>query len=203
MRFFLLAAAAALLLSGCQGKVQRPACPAGQVCLEYSSSTEALTLDPQKSNLIDESTIIGNLMMGLTQDSPTAEPIPGMAERWSVSPDGLVWTFHLREAKWSDGAPVTADDFVFSYRRMLDPNTASIYAYMLYLLKNGQAVNEGKAPPESLGARALDARTLELTLVHPAPYLPELVKHVSYFPVPRHVVEKWGDDWVRPGRYVS
>src|SRR5690606_29516651 len=136
------------------------------------------------------------------QDSPEGEPVPGMAERWETSADGLVWTFYLRDAQWSDGEPVTADDFVFSYRRMLDPKTAAIYAYMLYLLKNGQAVNEGKAAPESLGARALDAHTLQLTLEHPAPYLPQLAKHVSFFPVPRHVVEKYGDTWVRQGRYV-
>lgn len=202
MRLF-LPLIAALALCACQGKAQRPACPTGKVCLEYGAASEALTLDPQKSNLVDEFTIIGNLMMGLTQDSPEGEPVPGMAERWETSADGLVWTFHLRDARWSDGEPVTADDFVFSYRRMLDPKTAAIYAYMLYLLKNGQAVNEGKAAPESLGARALDARTLQLTLEHPAPYLPQLAKHVSFFPVPRHVVEKYGDTWVRPGRYVS
>jgi len=203
LRLFVLAAAAAFLLAACQGKVQRPACPAGQVCLEYGSSSEPLTLDPQKSNLIDEFTIIGNLIMGLTTDSPTAEPIPGMAERWETSADGKTWVFHLRDARWSDGRPVTAQDFVYSYRRMLDPDTASIYAYMLYLLKNGQAVNEKKAPPESLGVRAIDARTLELTLEHPAPYLPEILKHQSFYPVPQHVVEKYGDAWVRPGNYVS
>jgi oligopeptide transport system substrate-binding protein len=199
--------AAALLLSGglagCQGKVQRPACPAGQVCLEYGNNSEPLTLDPQKSNLIDEFTIIADLMVGMTTDAPDAAPVPGMATRWEVSPDGLTWTFHMRDAVWSDGAPVTADDFVYAYRRILAPQTASIYAYLVYILKNGQAVNEGTASPETLGARALDPHTLQLTLEHPAPYLPELMKHQSFFPVPKHVVEKYGDDWVKPGHYVG
>lgn len=195
--------AAALLLSACQAKVSRPPCPAGEVCLAYGSNNEAGSLDPQTSNLVDEFTIIADLIFGLTTDAPDGTPIPAMATSWETSPDGLVWTFHLRDAKWSDGVPVTADDFVFAYRRILDPKTASIYSYLVYLLKNGQTVNEGKAPLTAVGARAIDARTLELTLEHPAPYLPELLKHQSFFPVPKHAVEKWGDAWVKPGRYVS
>jgi oligopeptide transport system substrate-binding protein len=193
----------ALALAGCQGRAQRPVCPPGKTCLEFGNGSEPATLDPQKSSLVDEYSIIGDLMMGLTTDAPDASPLPGMAERWETSPDGLTWTFHLRDAQWSDGQPVTADDFVYAYRRILKPETASVYAYLVYLLKNGQAVNEGKAAPETLGAKALDAHTLQLTLEHPAPYLPELLKHSSFYPVPRHVVEKYGDDWVQPGRYVS
>ena len=191
------------LLAGCQGKVQRPACPAGKVCLEYGNNSEPLTLDPQKSNLIDEFAIIGDLIVGMTTDAPDASPVPAMATSWETSADGLTWTFHMRDAAWSDGVPVTADDFVYAYRRILAPQTASIYAYLVYILRNGQAVNEGKAPPEALGARALDAHTLQLTLEHPAPYLPGLMKHQSFFPVPRHVVEKYGDAWVQPGHYVG
>jgi oligopeptide transport system substrate-binding protein len=191
------------LLAGCQGKVQRPACPVGKVCLEYGNNSEPLTLDPQKSNLIDEFTILADLIVGMTTDAPDGSPVPAMATSWETSPDGLVWTFHMRDAVWSDGVPVTADDFVYAYRRILAPETASIYAYLVYILKNGEAVNEGKAPPDALGVRALDPHTLQLTLEHPAPYLPELMKHQSFFPVPRHVVEKYGDDWVKPGNYVG
>lgn len=193
----------ALALAACQEGPSRPACPAGQVCLEFGNNTEPATLDPQQSNLIDEFQVIGDLNVGLTTDAPDGTPIPALAERWEVSPDGLVWTFHLREARWSDGAPITADDFVFAYRRILAPQTASIYAYLVFLLKNGAQVNAGEAPPQALGARALDPRTLELTLDHPAPYLPEMLKHLSFFPVPRHVVEAKGEAWVRPGNYVS
>ncbi|MDB5446576.1 MAG: peptide transporter substrate-binding protein [Phenylobacterium sp.] len=203
-RLLALAAVAGLIaLGGCQGHAQRPACPAGKLCLEYGNESDPLTLDPQKAELVAESVVIGELMMGLTTEGPDAAVRPGMAERWETSPDGLTWTFHLRPALWSDGAPVTAEDFVFAYRRILNPNTASPYAYLPYVLKNGQAVNEGKAAPESIGAHALDPHTLQLTLEHPAPYLPQLLKHQSFFPAPKHVVERWGDDWVRPDRYVS
>lgn len=193
----------ALLLAACQGEPQRAACPAGKVCLEYGNNSEPQTLDPQKANLVDEAAIIGDLMMGLTTDSPDAKPVPGAAERWTTSADGLTWTFHLRPARWSDGRPVSADDFVFGLRRTLDPKTASIYAYLLYVIENGQAVNEGKAPLTALGVRAPDPRTVEIRLAHPAPYLPELLKHQSFFPAPRHVVERYGDGWVQPGRYVG
>ena len=128
MRKLLLLAAAALALAACQGKPQRATCPAGKVCLEYGNNTEPATLDPGKANLIDEASVISDLIMGLTTDAPDARPVPGMATHWETSPDGLVWTFHLRDAKWSDGVPVTADDFVFGLQRTLDPKTASIYA---------------------------------------------------------------------------
>ncbi len=202
-RSLFVAAAAALVLTACQGAPQRPACPAGKVCLEYGNNSEPQTLDPHKANLNDEGAIIGDLIMGLTTDAPDATPVPGVATHWETSADGLVWTFHLRPSKWSDGTPVTADDFVFGIGRTLDPKTASIYAYLLYVIKGGQAVNEGKAPLASLGVRAVDPLTVEITLEHPAPYLPELTKHWSFFPVPRHVVEKLGDAWVQPGKYVS
>jgi len=199
-----LAAFGALALMGCQGKPQRPACPAGQACFEFGLDVEPATLDPHKANLVSEGWVIGDLMEGLTTDGPDANPIPGGATRWDVSPDGLTWTFHLRRnARWSDGAPVTADDYVFGLQRLLDPKTASIYAYLAYVIKGGQAVSEGKAPPQSLAARALDPYTVQLTLEHPAPYLPELLKHQSFYPAPKHVVERYGDTWVAPGRYVS
>ena len=199
----LLLIAALSALAACQNAPQRPACPAGQVCLEYGNNTEPQTLDAQKSNLVDEATIISDLMMGLTTEAPDATPVAASATHWEVSPDGLTWTFHLREAKWSDGVAVTADDFVFGLQRTLDPKTASIYAYLLYVIKGGKAVNEGKAPLSSLGVRALDPLTVQITLEHPAPYLLELTKHQSFFPAPKHVVEKWGDAWVRPGHHVS
>jgi oligopeptide transport system substrate-binding protein len=199
-----LAALAALALAGCQGKPQRPACPAGKTCFEFGLDVEPATLDPQKANLVSENWVIGDLMEGLTTEAPDASPIPGGATDWQVSPDGLVWTFHLRRnARWSDGVPVTADDYVFGLQRLLDPKTASIYAYLAYVIKGGEAVSEGKAPPQSLGAEALDPYTLQLTLEHAAPYLPELLKNQSFYPAPKHAVEKYGDGWLTPGRYVS
>jgi oligopeptide transport system substrate-binding protein len=199
-----LSALAALALASCQGKPQRPACPAGKTCFEFGLDVEPATLDPHKANLVSEGWVLGDLMEGLTTEAPDASPMPGGATDWQTSPDGLVWTFHLRRnARWSDGVPVTAVDYVYGLQRVLDPKVASIYAYLVYVIKGGQAISDGKAALDTLGARALDPYTLQLTLEHPAPYLPELLKHQSFYPAPKHAVEKYGDGWVAPGRYVS
>ncbi|HEV2530227.1 peptide ABC transporter substrate-binding protein [Phenylobacterium sp.] len=207
MRRYLIAlvpALSALMLAGCQDKPHRPACPAGAQCFEFGLDAEPATLDPHRANLVEEAWVIGDLMEGLTTEAADGSPIAGGATAWETSPDGLVWTFHLRHgARWSDGTPVTADDYVYGLQRVLDPKIASIYAYLVYVIKGGAAVSEGRAPASSLGARALDPYTLQLTLEHPAPYLLELTKHQSFYPVPRHVVERYGDNWVAPGHYVS
>lgn len=200
----LILGSAAISVASCSPKgPARPPCPEGQVCILAGNVSEAATLDPHKSTGTWEDRIISNLLIGLTEGDAEGKAIPGMAERWTTSPDGLVWTFYLRDADWSDGVPVTADDFVFSLRRILLPETASEYASILYLIKNAQAVNEGKAPKEALGVRALSPKVLEITLNHPAPYLPELAKHHTMSPVPRHLVEKVGEKWVEPGNYLS
>ncbi|HEX6860905.1 MAG TPA: peptide ABC transporter substrate-binding protein [Caulobacteraceae bacterium] len=199
----LAAGGLAALLAGCQSHVERPACPAGQQCLEWGNTYEPATLDPQLMTTLAEFAIVGDLIMGLTADAPDASVLPGAAERWETSADGLTWTFHLRPAVWSDGEPVTADDFVFAYRRILQPDTAASYTYLTYVFKNAQAIAEGKLPASALGARAIDARTLELTLEHPAPQLPELLKHSAFYPLPRHVVERYGAAWSQPGHFVS
>ncbi len=192
-----------LALAGCGAGVERPACPAGKLCLEYGNSSDPTSLDPQKISLVSESNLLGDIMVGLVEDGPDGQPVPGVASSWETSLDGLVWTFHLRRSVWSDGTPVTADDFVYAYRRLFDPHTASPYAYLLYVLKGAEDVNGGRLDPSRLGVRALDDHTLQLTLEHPAPYLPQIAKHSSMYPVPRHVVERWGDAWADPAHYVS
>ena len=203
LRNVFVAGVAALALANCTKGPARAPCPDGKVCLQYGNTTEPATLDPHTSTGTWEDRIQSDMFMGLTQSAADGTTIPGVAERWDTSADGLVWTFHLRESSWSDGAPVTADDFVFSLRRVLDPKTASEYAALLFLIKGAQAINDGKAAPETLGVRAVDPRTLEITLEHPAPYLAELAKHHVLYPVPRHVVEKEGAAWIRPGKMVS
>jgi len=195
-----------LALTACgqpHGAAVRPFCPKGQICLVIGNEAEPTSLDPQKISLTAEDRVVGDMFVGLTQDDVNGQTIPGMATRWETSSDGLTWTFHLRDADWSDGVPVTADDFVFSLRRELDPATASEYAALLFLLKNGEAVNRGALPLTALGVRAIDPHTLEIRLEHPAPYLPELTKHETMFPVARHVVEKWGAAWTDPSHYVT
>lgn len=196
--------AVVLSLQGCGEQAPaRPPCPPGKVCLEMGNASEPISLDPHKTSGTWEHRILLDNLIGLTQLSADGQPIPGMAERWTTSDDGLTWTFQLRDAVWSDGAPVTADDFVFSLRRILMPSTASEYASLLYLLKGAQPIAEGKAAPSTLGVRALGSRVLEIQLEHPAPYLPELATHQTMMPVPKHMVEKYGDAWSQPQRYVS
>jgi oligopeptide transport system substrate-binding protein len=190
------ATAAALALAACGEGGAAPESAAR--VLHRGNTAEPLSLDPHKSSGVWENAIIGDMFIGLFTEDPAGEPVPGMAERWEVSDDGLVWTFTLREATWSDGAPVTADDFVFSLRRILDPATLSQYASILYAIKNAHGVNGGELQSEDLGVRAIDARTLEITLEHPAPYLPGLLTHYTSFAIPSHVVREHGDAWVQP-----
>jgi len=164
---------------------------------------EPESLDPSLVQGQQEEEIIGDLMVGLMDSDPLGRPVPGMATHWESSPDGLTWTFHLREALWSDGKPVTADDFVFSWRRLLDPATAAIYAYFGYVMRNALAINKGKMPVTALGARALDDHTLQVQLEHPAPYMLQMMTHSSMYPQPRHVVEAKGRGWAQPGIYVG
>lgn len=172
--------------------------------LNRGNGGEPDSLDPHKATSVTESTILRDLFTGLMALDASGAIIPGAARAWEVSDDGKRYVFHLREdMNWSDGVPVTADDFVFSFRRLLDPMTGAEYATILYILKNAEAVNIGQMPPSALGARALDAKTLELTLHTPVPFLIEMLTHASTYAVPRHVVEAHGNAWVKPGTMVS
>jgi oligopeptide transport system substrate-binding protein len=204
LTFFFAAAIMTSALAACQPqKAKRAACPAAMRCLEYGNGGDVSSLDPQLVTATNEAAVMRELFEGMFTDADNGDPALGVAKSWEVSPDGLTWTFHLRPEVWSDGVPVTAEDFVYAYRRILDPKTGSSYAYIVYVLKNGQTVNEGHAPPDSVGAEALDDHTLQLTLEHPAAYLPQLLKHQAFFPIPAHVVRRWGDAWVQPGHMVS
>lgn len=180
------------------------AAPAAAVTLHRGNQSEPDTLDPHKATGSWESNILGDLFLGLTTEDAGARPVPGAAASWTVSDDGRTWTFKMREgAVWSDGEPVTARDFVFSLRRQLDPATASQYASMLYDIVNAEAVNAGTMTLDQLGVSAPDDQTLVIRLNHPAPYLAQLLMHQVTYPVPQHVYEKFGDDWVKPANFVS
>jgi len=174
-----------------------------QTVLNRGNGSEPKSLDPHFVNTVAESNILGDLLTGLTTLDAAARPIPGAAERWEVSKDGKTWTFHLRKSLWSDGKPLTAGDFVFAWRRLLDPKTAAPYAYNLWVLKNARAISKGAMKPEALGVRAADAMTLVVALEHPAPYLPELLTHDTAYPLPRHVVQAKGEAWSRIGNFVG
>ena len=166
---------------------------------------EPKSLDPHRASGTWENNVIGDMIMGLYTEAADATPILGAADDAKVSPDGLRWTFHIRPHTWSDGTPVTAGDFVFAMRRILDPKFAAEYCELLFPIKNAEKINtgKGKVPLESLGVSAPDPETLIIDLENPAPFLPQLLTHYTAFPLPRHVVEKYGDDWIKPEHIVS
>lgn len=166
--------------------------------LHRGNGAEPLSLDPHKASGAWENTIISDMFLGLFTVDEGAEPIPGMADSWSVSEDGLIWTFILRDVSWSDGTPVTARDFEASFRRILNPETLSQYAALLYLIEGAEEAHAEGAPLSEIGVRAVDDRTLEIRLDYPAPYLPEMLTHYTTFPVPAHVVADHGDAWIQP-----
>jgi oligopeptide transport system substrate-binding protein len=177
---------------------------AAQSVLRVANSGEPDSLDPHQVSGNWEDRIVGDMFMGLTTEAADGTVIPGAAESWTISDDGLTYTFTLREHSWSDGEPVTADDFVFALRRILDPATAAEYAYLLFPIKNAEAINNGsQTDPQALGARAVDPQTLEITLEQPTSYFLQLLTHYTSFPIPKHKVEEVGDDWVKPGNIVG
>jgi ABC-type oligopeptide transport system substrate-binding subunit len=193
--------AAAVLLAGPIGKIA-PA--AAEKVLRIANMAEPETLDPHKSSTVNESNILRNLFEGLVVLDPSGKVTLGVAESFSISEDGLTYTFRLRaNAKWSNGEPVTAGDFVYSLRRIEDPKTRSQYAEVLYPIKNAQEVNTGKAALTDLGVAAVDARTVEITLKAPTPYFLQLLTHTSSLPVNEKTVTRFADEWLKPGNMVS
>lgn len=162
------------------------------------------SLDPQRARTFEAHTVLRDLYECLTALAPDASVAPGVAREWAVDPDGRRYTFSLRpEARWSNGDPVVAADFVFALRRLVDPRTASQYAQVVDVIANAREIVAGKTSPASLGVEAPDDRTLIVTLETPAPYLPGLLSHPSTCPVHRPTLEREGDAFVKPGIMVS
>ncbi len=174
------------------------------IVLHRGNGAEPDSLDPHKATGSWENNIVGDMLIGLLTDDAMARPVPGAAVSWETSADGLVWTFKLREGMlWSDGVPVTAEDFVFALQRINSPETNAQYASLTHVVKNAAAALAGDVPVTDIGIRALDPMTVQITLEHPAPYLTELLTHYTFFPVPKHAVMAHGNDWVKAGNYVS
>jgi oligopeptide transport system substrate-binding protein len=172
--------------------------------LHMLNGGEPASLDPHRVSGSWENRIVGDYLEGLMTEDPEAATIEGAAESYTISDDGLVYTFTIREdAVWSDGEPLTAEDFVFAFRRLMDPDTAAGYAYLQYPIKNAEAVNGGDLPVEDLGVVAIDDKTLEITLENPAPFFLSALTHYTAYPVPQHVVEEHGDAWTRPENIVG
>jgi oligopeptide transport system substrate-binding protein len=203
MTLLLRTAASALALVAGLGLASGDAARAAEMVYRSATMGEPKSLDPHSVSGAWENIVVGDLFMGLATDAADASPIPGAAESWQISDDGLTYTFKIRDHTWSDGTPVTAEDFVYSFRRVLDPKKAAEYASILYPIKNAEAINSGKlASLEELGARAIDAKTLEVKLENPTGYFIELLTHYTAFGLPKHAIEKHGDEWIKPANLV-
>jgi len=209
---WLLASVLCLPIPGClrrQTNVQRGD---REQVLYCGIGSEVSDLDPQLVTGVAEHYVLSALFEGLvTEDPRDLHPVAGVAGSWDVSPDGLVYVFHLRpEARWSNGEPVTAGDFLASFRRLLTPSLGADNAAQFYVVRNAEAYHQGRLTDFSqVGFAALDGRTLRITLAHPAPYLLSLLAQTAALPVPLPTLERYGpadhrgNGWTRPGRLVG
>lgn len=178
--------------------------PAAQQVLHHGNGPEPNSLDPHRAEGVSTSNIVRDLYEGLTGISPDGRVVPAAAESWLISPDGLVYTFTLREGlRWSDGSPLTAQDFVAGLQRSITPATGNTFAQMLSAIRNARGVLDGSALATTLGVSAPDARTVMIQLEAPTPYLLGLLSHPTSFPVHQPSLGQWGRDFARPGRLVS
>ena len=184
-----------------------PAVPAGAdgpAVWRRGETMEPSSFDPHKVSTVAEQRVLDELYEGLTVYDGEGRLRPGVASGWDVSADALTYTFHLRpEARWSNGDPVTAEDFAYAFRRLMDPRTGAKYASILYTVKNARGVNTGALPPDALGVAAPDEHTFVLALEHPAAYLPAQLTHFTALPLHRAEIERYGDAFARPGRMVT
>lgn len=202
----------AVLLAACAQSPSPSGAGAGPDAAERSASRHLRrqidmaprTLDPALSTDVPSQRILDDLFEGLTRIDGEGNVMPGVASTWERSADGLVWTFHLRnDARWSNGAPVVAQDFVYGWRRTVDPVTASEYAQQYAPLRNGLDVAAGRKPVDALGVKALDDRTLRVELSSPTPYFLYLLTNNYFAPVHEATIRAKGADWTRPANMVS
>jgi oligopeptide transport system substrate-binding protein len=204
----------ALGLTGCNASRENAPLPAGTIRVGTQLAAEQTLfrtldsapqmLDPSLATDVPTQALMDDLFEGLTALDPAGHIVPGVASSWETSKDGLTWVFHLRpEARWSNGAPVTAADFVYGWRRTVDPATRAEYSQAYAPVLHGIEVATGKRPPSELGVAALDAHTLKVQLAAPTPYLPQLLTNMYMQPLYEPVIRRFGDDWVRAGNLVS
>ena len=201
-----------ILLTACGGGESNVESGNRDGFLHYGNGAEPQGLDPHVVTGVPENHIIRALFEGLAVKNPiTLEPEPGVAERWDISDDGTVYTFYINpEAKWSNGEPMTASDYVWSWNRALHPDTGSLYAYMLYPIVNSEAYSKREITDfDQVGVKALDDLTLQVTLNAPTPYFLQLMDHYSSFAVHPETLLKHGKmtdrftPWTRVGNIVS
>jgi oligopeptide transport system substrate-binding protein len=175
-----------------------------QTVLYRGNDTDPATLDHHRTSTVSESNLLRDLYEGLVSHDAAGTVIPAVAESWEISDDGLIYTFHLRpDAKWSNGDPVTSDDFLFAFHRIMDPATAAGYASVLFDILNAEDIAGGNMAVEELGVAAPDPQTLVVTLRNPTPYFLELLTHQTGKPLHRASVEEFGDQFTRPENLVT
>lgn len=207
--------AAAIALPGCGAGVDPPHAAAK---IGGSSGTELAphqvfrkgigaepeSLDPHRAEGVTAADVLRDLYEGLTSETADGIIVPGTADRWTISPDGRTYIFHIRSgARWSNGDPLTANDFEFSFRRSVDPATLSTYSTVLNPIANAEAIIDGKMPASALGVRAIDSQTLEMRLGSPTPYLLGLLAHSTAYPVHPPSVRRYGLRFARPGTLIG
>lgn len=208
----LTAAAVVSLLTACGDNKSSAERFAGDGILLLGNNSEPQSQDPHKATSVADGKIISTLLEGLVRPSPhhDGDILPGVAQNWEHNERADEWTFHLNpQAKWSDGKPVTAHDFVYAYQRLLHPQFAGKYAEMLYPLLNAEQYNKGECPWENVGVTAVNNHTLKLRLIGPTPHLLNLLLHFTWYPVPSHRIEALGGMldrrslWARPSSWVG
>ncbi|SJL84234.1 peptide ABC transporter substrate-binding protein [Vibrio palustris] len=179
---------------------------AAQQQLVRGNYDEPPSVDPAYSSTGSSSSVVQDMFEGLVTQDAQGNPIPALATSWDVNQDGTRYVFHLRkDIHWSNGQPIVASDFVYAYQRLVAPKTAAPYAwyYAAAHVKNAQAIIDGKKPAAQLGVKALDDKTLAITLDQPLPYFISMLVHESFFPVPKAVVKQYGDKWTTPKHIVT
>jgi oligopeptide transport system substrate-binding protein len=202
--------AAGLILEGCSRETNVQSGDRSQV-LHRGIVPDLADLDPHMATQTSYYTVLSALLEGLVAEDPVdLHPVPGVAERWEISPDGLTYTFYLRaDARWSNGEPVTAQDFIASWHRILTPALGATNASELYLIQGAEAFNKGVSAFEQVGLKAADDRTLTVALEHPAPWFLSVLSGPAWLPVPISTIKKYGgiadrgNPWATPERWVG
>ena len=202
---------AALLVAACGRRESSVDRGNREKILHRGISHDLASLDPHLATQTSDYSVLSALLEGLVAEDPVdLHPVPGVAERWEVSPDGLSYRFFLREnAKWSNGDPVTAQDFIASWRRILTPSLGSDYANLFFVIQGAEAFHKALSTFEQVGLSAPDPRTLQVKLEHPSPYFLSQLTFMAWYPVHLKSIEKLGsttdrsNTWAQPGTFVG
>lgn len=216
MKRLISTCALALLLAGCGNnnshkqvsvhhyQVSDTPAPASEQVLHRRLAMSPRTIDPSLATGVPAFNVVQDLFEGLLTLSPDGKLVPGTASSWDISDDGKTYVFHLRpSARWSNGKPVTAGDFVYAWRRLVDPMTGAQYADALSPVVNASAIIDGKMPPAKLGVEAVDEHTFKVQLVKPTPYFLTMLYNQYLMPLYQPAISKWGDAWTKPEHIVS